>query len=272
MSVAETSISWCDATWNILRGCSRVSTGCEHCYAEAQAGRFSGPGQPYEGLVRKTTNGFRWTGKVQLIEKDLMIPLRWKKPRRIFVNSMSDLFHEDVPDDWIDQIFAIMLQAEHTFQILTKRPERMARYVTRWLAPALTPQMLEHIWLGVSVENQATAEARIPWLLKTPAIVRFISYEPALGPLDLYRGGWNWLERLRRPTGGYTEKLNWVIVGGESGPKARPCDVHWLCDVAKQCQSWGVPCWMKQDTSRRSGQQGRIPDEVWAMKQLPQGL
>ena len=258
----KTSISWTDATWNPIRGCSRISTGCEHCYAEGVAGRFSGPRQPYEGLARRTRQGFRWTGEVRLIEQALPLPRRWKRPRRIFVNSMSDLFHERIPDAWIDQIFEIMLEAPHTFQILTKRPERMQQYVTQWLAPALLPQILGHIWLGVSIENQATADARIPWLLQTPAMTRFISYEPALGPVDftrvrypgiawpvdvLRRGAWDvpgWIP-------GFTNHsdmagIDQVIVGGESGPDARPCDIGWLRSTVTQCKDAGVACFVKQ--------------------------
>lgn len=300
---AKTGISWTDRTWSPLVGCSKVSPGCANCYAVKEVRRLAGNPHPkiaqdFAGLVERHGNGqLDWTGMVRFLGDRLFQPLTWKDPQRVFVNSMSDLFHEDVPDETLDQLFVIMALADqHIFQVLTKRPARMAAYLNN---PTLLDRLravrlmdtkgrlshvgkvfgttramwpIKHVHLGVSVENQATADKRIPWLLRTPALVRFISYEPALGPLDLYRGGWNWLERLRRPTGGYTEKLNWVIVGGESGPKARPCDVHWLCDVAKQCQSWGVACWMKQDSARRSGQQGRIPDEVWAMKELPQGL
>ncbi|MBY6277267.1 DUF5131 family protein [Symbiobacterium thermophilum] len=127
----RTRIEWTDATWNPIRGCSRVSEGCRNCYAERMAARFSGPGRPYEDLVRRTPHGPRWTGEVRLVEELLDAPLHWRRPRRIFVNSMSDLFHEAVPDEWIDKVFAVMALAEHhTFQVLTKRPERMLRYLT----------------------------------------------------------------------------------------------------------------------------------------------
>lgn len=288
MSTTQTSISWTDVTWNALRGCSRVSTGCEHCYAESQAGRFSGSGQPYEGLVRKTSQGWKWTGDIKLITKDLELPLHWKKPRRIFVNSMSDLFHENVPDIWLLAIFDVIRQCpQHTFQILTKRAKRQQDFCARlrwdnfynakqprhlpieyrtqdgggvlWLADSHDgpgyPLMGCHrytgmhwVWLGVSVENQDTADERIPWLLNTPAAVRFISYEPALGPVDFTKVWCTdgdrlgpYLHNLGMDTG-----LDWVICGGESGSKARPCDLEWLQSCISQCSAAGIACFVKQ--------------------------
>ena len=222
----KTGIEWTDATWNPIRGCRRVSNGCEHCYAEAMAHRFSGPGQPYEGLTQIVNGHPVWTGKVALVEKHLLDPLKdsqMKKPvrnldgerlcgcdsehyrpRRIFVNSMSDLFHPNVPDVWIDRIFAVMaLCPQHIFQVVTKRPERMLAYFQGFLPPTAEDRAMRtcawvadavakppHAWidsiervprgvpnlhLGVSVEDQATADQRIPLLLQTPAAVRFIS-------------------------------------------------------------------------------------------------
>lgn len=285
MSTTSTAIAWTDATWNPLRGCSRVSTGCEHCYAERQAGRFSGAGQPYAGLVRKTAQGWHWTGAVRLVATDLVTPLRWTKPRRIFVNSMSDLFQDAVSEDLIDAILAVMaLAPQHTFQVLTKRPARMLAYLTERWSPARSAEMpradrhqqiltaaarllhgplsaqarfwtpdgrprshvqpwpLPNVWLGVSVENQDTADARLPWLLQTPAALRFVSYEPALAAVDLapYLDGQGWT------TAGAPRGLDWVIVGGESGPHARPCDRAWLRSVVQQCQAAQVPCFVKQ--------------------------
>lgn len=244
----KTSIEWTDSTWNPLRGCSRVSEGCRNCYAEKVAYRFSGAGKPYEGLAVLKNGHASWTGKVELVEKHLLDPLKWgslplpangatscntanrrrrygQRPRRIFVNSMSDLFHESVPDEWIDQIFAVMaLCPQHVFQVLTKRPERMLRYLTSapwgrieerveyiaametncgrkglgWPKELLTPERipLRNVWLGVSVENQKAADERIPLLLQTPAAVRFISAEPLLGQLDLTRI--DWVEEMKR--------------------------------------------------------------------------
>ncbi len=216
-------ISWTDETWNPVRGCSRASQGCVNCYAEKMAARFCGPGQPYDGLVTRKGGEARWTGKVVVVEDHLLDPLRWRRPRRIFVNSMSDLFHPAMSDADIDRIFAVMaLAPRHTFQILTKRPERMRRFMTaparpgrigragldlmrdmpdrigRELlsasvsdapaAPAGRPVPrwpLPNVWLGTSVEDQKTAVDRIPDLLRTPAAIRFISAEPLLDFIDL---------------------------------------------------------------------------------------
>lgn len=228
--MGKTSIEWTDTTWNPVRGCSRVSEGCRHCYAERIAGRFSGKGQRFEGFAKGKPNDYhgqsgkgrtnwtwRWTGKVELIPSKLDEPLHWRKPRRIFVNSMSDLFHESLPDDAIDSVFDVVARAHrHTFQVLTKRPARMLDYLRpsscalpRIVSlvsghepslaivlqtglrlddkPARPRWPLPNVWLGVSVEDQATADERIPLLLQTPAAVRWASYEPALGPVDFSR-------------------------------------------------------------------------------------
>lgn len=225
--MVNSKIEWCDDTWNFLYGCSRISAGCEHCYAERETHRFAGPGQKFEGLTVLGSGGPRFTGKVLFDEKRITIPLKKKKPTRYFVNSMSDLFHRDVPFDVIDKAFAVMaLTPQHTYQILTKRPERMREYLL-WeggeknyitlkrqhlIADAIdklpvkrpvsveegdfyravwhgiqtvTPLSLPNVWLGVSVEDQKTADERIPILLDTPAAVRWISAEPLLGAIDL---------------------------------------------------------------------------------------
>ncbi|MBI4921877.1 MAG: phage Gp37/Gp68 family protein [Devosia nanyangense] len=318
-------IEWTDATWNPLRGCSRVSEGCRHCYAEGVAARFSGPGQPYEGLAGfvvvktvargKTTDPIpkpepRWTGKVVRAPHDTLTqPLRWKRPRRIFVNSMSDLFHESVPDEWIDQVFAVMaLSPQHVFQVLTKRPERMRDYLASGLvAPNATatqarvlqaiddlvPERTEasiaaknrvlsvavsglqtwplpNVWLGVSAEDQKRADERIPLLLATPAAVRFVSLEPLLGPIDvipylfIYTNADDevLLDHTDRigpeeplpfhdpattdPAEIATPRLDWVIVGGESGPGARPMHPDWARSLRDQCVDAGVPFFFKQ--------------------------
>lgn len=419
-SQRDGGIAWTDETWNPIRGCSRVSEGCRNCYAEVVAARFSGPGQAYEGLARRTSKGeARWTGKIMFVEKHLLDPLRWKEPRRIFVNSMSDLFHEDVSDEQLDRIFAVMALADrHQFQVLTKRPQRMLEYVNepgrcRAVASAiarignrqprqgladseakgraagarrriskgieslslqespcgvedspglpgdlgnaqrkanervsassgvgssarsnsardydqspersegqqravesrtsdligtapsrvgcptgskepakritasedtphrggrsgntrataagrsgegsggtipdeaegnlgdLLPEDLEthlawplpNLWLGVSVENQAAADERIPILLDTPAAVRFLSCEPLLGPLQF---------PLPCKDSRFWSDLHWIICGGESGAHARPCDVEWIRDIVKQCADAKVPCFIKQ--------------------------
>jgi protein gp37 len=294
----KTKIEWTDASWNPIRGCSRVSEGCRNCYAEHTAARFSGPGKPYEGLAEyKTIQGpptvageasvgksertraekvARWTGVMKFVPEHLEDPLRWKRPRRIFVNSMSDLFHEGVPDKWIHKIFLIMAcSPRHTFQILTKRPERMRAYcssnqtrdiILRELVdmavtiPGVRVQIgppiadgldgitLPNVWLGVSVEDQATADARIPLLLQTPAAVRFISAEPLLGDLDLYKPlhCCARTDHVHTPERGCWRRLDWVIVGGESGPHARPMNPAWARSVRDQCQDAEVPFFFKQ--------------------------
>jgi protein gp37 len=257
----NSKISWTDATWNPLRGCTRVSEGCRNCYAERIAARFSERPKDYEGAFQTqasfegiaimTPSGPRWTGKVKLVESVLDAPLHWRKPRKVFVNSMSDLFHESVPDEWIDRVFAVMaLCPQHTFQVLTKRPERMNQWCSkqRWVAEGFSEESeeryLENVWLGVSVENQATADARIPHLLRTPAALRFVSYEPALGPVDLYK----YLPTLEieRESGMWRDLIRWVIVGGESGPGARPCDIAWIRTIRDQCKAATTPYFVKQ--------------------------
>jgi len=205
-------IEWTEATWNPVTGCTQVSPGCAHCYALTFAERFRGvPGHPYE-------KGF----DLQLRPERLNQPLEWKKPRTIFVNSMSDLFHEDVPEDYIRQVFDVMKRADwHTFQILTKRSERLAE-----LAPRL--DWPDNVWMGVSVENQRWT-CRIDDLRTVPAAVRFLSCEPLLGPLSL---------DLR--------DIHWVIVGGESGHRARCMRPEWARSIRDQCLEASVPFFFKQ--------------------------
>jgi protein gp37 len=267
-----TTIEWTDVVWNPTRGCSRVSPGCERCYAERQANRFKAKGQPYEGLVRLSKKGPVWTGKVRAVPDQLTMPLRWRTQKRVFVNSMSDVFHEKLEDWEIDRIFAVMAicflhetRPSHEFQILTKRAKRMRDYtgmgrdearerITKAASGLMEdgdgwhdklryhmPWPLPNVWLGVSVENQQYADERIPDLLRAAAAVRFVSYEPALGPVDFYP--WILEESIRS-----TETiLNWIIVGGESGPGARPFDVQWARSVVEQCKSSGrVKCFVKQ--------------------------
>ena len=368
----KTGISWTDATWNPIRGCSKVSAGCKNCYAEKVAARFSGPGQPYEGTVRDG----RWNGQIRFVPEKLIEPLRWKRPRRIFVNSMSDLFHDGVPFEFIAAVFGVMAACpQHTFQVLTKRPERAVEFFA-WAqgnnhshpettclhysraytaAPAngVYRWPLPNVHIGVSVEDQETADARIPFLLQCPASVRFVSYEPALGPVDFigwgpdapagpsedtperwadfawpewvpaeerahiesfWREAWGrgpraWLRdnvhqhapatgtrrmwsigeggwaktnkrdagdawgrylhcwnnigrvitddgRVLMASGGSGaswlwrrddgQRINWIIVGGESGPNARPFDVAWARSTIEQCRAAGVACFVKQ--------------------------
>ena len=289
--MTKTKIEWADESWNPLRGCSRVSEGCTNCYAETLASRFSGPGQWAEGFA--TRSPARWTGKVSLVESKLTDPLHWRKPRRVFVNSMSDLFHEKADPLWIKAVFGVMLRCpQHTFLVLTKRPKLMRGFM-REAHPAdclasmavTNPETCKrpigrveaaeigenwppkNVQLGVSVEDQATADARIPILLSTPAAVRFVSAEPLLGPVELrayvphdFNGEPHcpWCEDCvpHCPGGGdrwratrldnHGPFLDQVIVGGESGPGARPCEVDWIRSTVRQCKATAVPCFVKQ--------------------------
>lgn len=268
----STAIQWTDEVWNPTRGCTKVSAGCRACYAMRQAHRFSAPGQPYEGLTHVVPGkGPQWTGEVALVHDALDKPLRWRKPRRVFVNSMSDLFHPDVPFEFVDQVFAVMaLTPRHTYQVLTKRPERMAEYFlpiggtnrSDWVWSAMArilnrnrlayPEWpLPNVWQGTSVENQAAADERIPHLLRCPAAVRFLSCEPLLGPVDVRQA----LTYHRRPGEDFgsfgnilaaMQGVDWVIAGGESGPGARPCNVAWIRSLRDQCAAAGVPYFLKQ--------------------------
>jgi protein gp37 len=285
----NTAISWTDATWNPIRGCSRVSEGCRNCYAERVAGRFGIPRRPdtyakrlpYQGLVRSTVDGPRWTGEVRFIEEALDQPLRWKKPRRIFVNSMSDLFHEKLTDEQIWRVFDVMSHAGwlrgHTFQVLTKRPERMRDFMLKVpgeLAKSggmKIPWPPPTVWLGVSVENQEAADERIPLLLETPAAVRFLSVEPLLAPVTFRWAKWEpWKDTGNNHLDGLRH-LDWVIVGGESGPGYREMPVKAFTDVADQCREAKVPLFVKQDSGPRPGGQGRIPDALW-LHEFPRGV
>lgn len=226
--MAENShIEWTDATWNPVTGCTKISPGCKHCYAERLANRLQKMGQP------NYRNGFKVTPQPQMLE----VPLRWRTSKRVFVNSMSDLFHEEVPFEYINRVFDVMRRADwHQYQILTKRSERLLQ-----LSPGLNWE--PHIWMGVSVENKEYAH-RIDDLRKTAAAVKFLSLEPLLGPLhklDL-RG------------------IDWVIVGGESGPGARPMDPHWVADLRDQCLRAVVPFFFKQWGGVQKKKAGRLLD------------
>jgi len=227
-------IEWTDRTWNPVRGCSRVSNGCSNCYAERIAHRFQGqwikdgPGTKFVQIA----NGHpQWTGKVELIESKLQEPLHWRKPQRVFVNSMSDLLHEALPFTEIARVVRIMREANwHTYQILTKRAARLLQFWNWWNWQITDPPLPRNTWWGVSIENQATADERIPLLRRTPAAVRFVSYKPALGPVDF--------TELRG--------VDWLIVGGESGPAARPAHPDWFRSARDQCQAARVPFFFKQ--------------------------
>lgn len=314
----KTGIEWTEATWNPVVGCSVVSPGCTNCYAMSQAARIQRmtPGSHYLGTTKPTKAGPVWTGTMKLAPDHIITqPLRWRKPRTIFVNSMSDLFHENAPDEWIDRVFAVMaLCPQHTFQVLTKRPGRMRQYIEglgnsdlieklrrAWRRNAVADAMFDYagstgakgqrlfptqddpkwplasVWLGVSAEDQKRADERIPDLLDTPAAVRFISAEPLLGPIDLGKveakargvlaeGTFSYPKRIDAltgctghyfgdPQGDHTlnidshrlPRLDWVITGGESGPKARPAHPQWFRDIRDQCAAAGVAHFHKQN-------------------------
>lgn len=284
----HTAISWCDATWNPVRGCRRVSEGCRHCFGAAIAARFSGPGLPFEGLAEMTANGPRWTGTVSLLEDKLVLPLCWRRPRKVFVDSMTDLFYEAVPFNFIDRVWATMLLApRHRFLLLTKRPERMREYLgrpnlydavlreanrIRRTRPELTGVGISNparfpapwIWLGTSVERQREADERIPHLLACPAAVRFLSCEPMLGSISLER----WLADYDSVWGEplcpkASPGLHWVIVGGESGPGFRPMELDWARDLRDECQSCDVAFWFKQHAGIRPGMNHMLDGQVW---------
>jgi len=227
----NSSIEWTDTTWNPLTGCTKISPGCKHCYAERMARRLKAMGQP------NYANGFRLALHEDMVEE----PLRWKKPRRVFVNSMSDLFHKDVPDAFILRVFAVMRKApQHRFQVLTKRAQRLAQLAPRIDWPA-------NVWMGVSVEN-ADYAFRIDHLRQTEAAVKFLSVEPLLGLLpDLDLNG-----------------IDWVIVGGESGPGARPMASEWATDIRDQCVAAGVAFFFKQWGGVNKGKTGRtLAGRTW---------
>jgi len=276
----HSSIEWTDATWNPITGCSVISPGCTNCYAMKLAGTRMKHTPSREGLTRDTKAGPVWTGEVRLNREWIDQPLRWRKPRRIFVCAHGDLFHETVPGDWIDQVFSVMARApQHTFQVLTKRPARMREYLSRFREPKVATGFitrdgeeplsyggkattifskrnwpLHNVWLGVSAEDQVRADERIPDLLATPAAVRFVSAEPLLGPVDI---GWalahpiriaaGFLERGRFSPGLETLRpLDWVIVGGESGANARPMHHYWVRALRDDCARAGTAFFFKQ--------------------------
>jgi len=262
----KSSIEWTDATWNPITGCSVLSPGCTHCYAMKLAGTRLRNHPSRAGLTIDTKAGPVWNGQVRLNVPWLRQPLEWKRPRMVFVCAHGDLFHESVPDEWIDCVFIVMAEARcHTFQVLTKRAERMRRYVDDAVARVFAQARgdwpgwpLPNVWLGISAERQQEADERIPLLLQTPAAVRFISAEPLLGPIDLTAVKLDFMpgyfgdalqphhvphcDRHHRYPG-----LDQVITGGESGPNARPSNPQWYRDIRDQCASAGVPYFHKQN-------------------------
>jgi len=266
----STNIPYLDEVWNLTRGCTKVSAGCRSCYADRLNRRFKG--KAFDGTVELCD------------DKMLERPLHWRRPRRVGVCFMSDLFHEKVPDEFLDKVFAVMaLTPQHTYVLLTKRPERMRGYlvglatdVQNWPLPtdkgserirvatiirSVATWPLPNVWLGCSVENQQAADERIPLLLEAPAAHRWVSVEPLLGPVDLHL--------YLPPYAG--SGIDWIVVGGESGPHSRQMEPYWLAQVVLDCEPAGVKVYCKQDSGPRPGMQGRLPDALWAVKQLPGG-
>jgi protein gp37 len=259
--VAEYSnIEWTDATWNPVTGCSIASPGCNNCYAMQLAGTRLQHHPSRAGLTKMVKGGKHvWTGEVRFNEQWLTQPLHWRRPRMIFVCAHGDLFHENVPWEWLDQTFDVMERADwHTYQVLTKRSAEMLAYIKHRYAGRTPPK---HIWLGVSAERQKEADERIPDLLATPAAVRFVSLEPLLGPIDLTHiriplAGASYMTRSAleatdnlnkgAATPGRDQRLDWIILGGESGDGARPFDIDWARSILRQCKVAGVPAFMKQ--------------------------
>lgn len=231
-------IQWTEKTWNPVVGCTRVSPGCQHCYAERMAKRLIAMGQDkYTGTVDK--NG-RWTGVLNFDHNSLSIPLRHKKPEVWFVDSMSDLFHEQVSQEWLIEVWKVMRDTpQHTYQILTKRADVMEERVKGLVE---TFGILPNVWLGVSVENQEYADKRIYHLINTPAAIRFLSCEPLLGLVDLSY----WLIKYHESQKVRPWHIDWVIIGGESGPGARPFHLEWARGIIDECQAADVAVFMKQ--------------------------
>ncbi len=258
--MAETQIEWTDATWNPVAGCSLASAGCKNCYAMHMARRLEAMGvEKYKGLTQKRGKNITWNGTIREDQESLQIPYKWKKARKIFVNSMSDLFHEDVSDNFILSVWKVMQETpQHNYQILTKRPERMRQIATDKIG-----NVLPNVWLGTSVENSEVID-RIDDLRKTPAAIRFISFEPlidSVGKVNL-------------------RNIHWAIVGGESGSKARPIREEWIDEIHDQCHAFDTAFFFKQwgswgkDNQKRSKKangreyRGRTWDEMPAVRMV----
>lgn len=319
-----TKIEWTDESWNPTRGCRRVSEGCRNCYAEGVAARFCGEGLPYEGLAEMTEKGPRWTGEGMFVPKVLDAPLRWTRPRMVFVNSMSDLFFEEFTFSQIAAVFGVMAAAkQHTFQVLTKRPERALEFfawldecaddlvglctqnqVKEWwrgnalrvaaskitphekLTEVVTQWPLPNVWMGVSAENQDTANERVPKLLEMPAAVRFVSAEPLLGPInfksivdekadiDAIRGERAWHSKpvLAPFTFRFCEKLDWIIVGGESGKGAREMEVSWVEEILDDARGSDTRVFVKQMGKVWAKQNGSSDSKGGDMEDWPEHI
>jgi len=235
--MADSSIEWTDKTWNPVAGCAIITSGCTNCYAMRMAARLDAMGiEKYQGLTRKSGGRSVWTGKINCDEASLVTPAKWKKPRNIFVNSMSDLFHPDVSFEFVEKVWSVMESTpQHTYQILTKRPGRMARFTQE-----RTGNSLANVWLGTSVEK-ADVVQRIDQLRETYASIRFVSFEPligSVGDVDL-------------------TNIHWAIVGGESGPNSRPMDKTWVAEIERQCRVYDAAFFFKQWGGKNKKATGR---------------
>ncbi|BAV47336.1 hypothetical protein MesoLj113a_25490 [Mesorhizobium sp. 113-1-2] len=242
--MAETSIEWTDATWNPVAGCTILTAGCTNCYAMRMAARLEAMGvDKYVGVTRKSGGKAKWTGKIKLDHASLSVPQEWKKPKRVFVNSMSDLFHSEVPTAFIAEIWQVMAATpRHTYQILTKRPDRMSEVLS-------TPEfnVLPNVWLGTSVEDSRVLY-RLDELRAVPAAVRFVSFEPLIGSV----------------AGANLKSIHWAIVGGESGPQARPLDTRWVDEIFDQCTDTDTAFFFKQWGGKNKKVTGRTyRDRLW---------
>jgi protein gp37 len=236
--MADTSIEWTDATWNPVAGCTVLTAGCTNCYAMRMAARLDAMGmEKYSGLTRKSGGRAVWTGKLRLDEKSLAVPQTWSKPRKVFVNSMSDLFHPDVPVDFIAQVWVAMKETpRHTYQILTKRPDRMADVLS-----ASPFEVLSNVWLGTSVEDGRVL-GRLDDIRRVPASIRFVSLEPLIGSV----------------AAGDLTGIHWAIVGGESGPRAREMDPMWVDEIETMCRQSGTAFFFKQWGGKNKKAAGRV--------------
>jgi protein gp37 len=247
-------IEWTDKTWNPTIGCTPISPGCANCYAMKMAKRCVAMGQEVYRETLKIDHGGKvlpkWSGVVKLMHNRLDAPRRWRKPCRVFIDSMSDLFHESVPDDFIYEVFAVMEDcSRHTFQVLTKRAERMSKFVNQFVGTSGKYGAPDNVWCGVSVEDEQRYAERVRYLLKVQAKVRWLSCEPLLGPLSISPSGlWG---------------LNWVVVGGESGPGHRPMEADWARAIRDRCLTSRVPFLFKQWGGARPGGNRELDGVVW---------
>lgn len=233
----QSKIEWTDVTWNPVAGCTIESAGCTNCYAMQMAARLAAMGnEKYAGLTRKSGGRAVWTGKVALDAKSLSAPFKWRKPRKVFVNSMSDLFHPSVPDDFIARVWRVMLETpHHTYQVLTKRPDRMRELLS---SPSLGTG--PNIWIGTSVEDCAVLH-RVDQLRAISGFIRFISFEPLIGPIGAVD----------------LTDIDWAIVGGESGPRARPMKPEWVQQIEDRCRAFGTAFFFKQWGGKNKKATGR---------------